>query len=348
MSFSGFQVPTVDALLRAVSGRSAEPIRLKREYHRQRDIAERAVLADLSLFRTNACPACGEQLGASEQFCNPLGVRYSTCPDDGTVYADPVPRDEVLEQLQNHPAQAWPFLRGGAPGEAKVTARDDELAELLRMLPDGTGRRLLDVGCGTGDFLLSARRRFEAEGVELHRAAAEVARLQGLRVTDGRAEALEGNQRFDVITMISVIEHCAEPIKLFQAVKRLLAPGGHVYVVTPNIASASFRYLGRLHSHLSSLSNVSLFGEPGLRALARRAGFELIARADGGGRDLSLSDLATLALAPEAFRHRMSMYRPRMHQVFGLAERLVPQWLDRRLFPKGGATVQRALLVAVS
>lgn len=331
-------------LWRMLNGQSAAALRLKQTYHRLRSEAERAVPRDQ--LRPNSCPVCGGRGPAT--LANPLGMTFAVCPQDGTVYADPAPAEEALLRLQNDPSQAYPFLRGRKVGGVQVAPLRDELLALERLLPQGLTpqTRLLDVGCGTGGFLLAARTRCETHGIEPHAAAAEVARAQGLAVTPGRFEDLVPSGRFDLVSFVCVLEHSARPGALLEAARQWISPGGHVYVVTPNIGSASFAHLQAKHSHLSSLSNVSLFTQHSLRLLAERSGFRVVAQTVGGGRDLSLSDLVTFAVAPDAFRHRMSFYRPTVHTAFALAEQLVPRFVERRLFPEGEPTFQRALLAA--
>ncbi len=325
---------------RWLSGQGAAAIRHKARYHQLRDDAERGVLSDPSSRVSHACPVCGAR--APVAFTNPLGATWARCASDGTIYADPVPTEAALEALQNDASQAFPFLRGRAAVDARVFPNHAELAALDRLLPDALGpkTRLLDVGCGPGALLLAARTRCEAKGVELQAAAVEVAWRHGLDVKHGRFESLTPFGQFDVIAFVCVLEHMAQPARLLETAKRWLAPGGHVYAVTPNAGSVSLARLQERHSHLSSATNVTLLTKQGLGQLASGCGFTVTRHELCGGRDLSLSDLVTAKVAPAAFRHRLTGYRPQLHQAFALAETFVPGWL----FPEGEPTFQRALL----
>jgi len=330
--------PVLRSLVNVVTGRGGRGIRLKREYHRQRAAAEQEALASPGWLRPNHCPCCGE--GHVATLVSPQGLRFAQCPADGTVYAQPVPTNDALAWMQNHASQSWPFLQSAA--EAPNV---DELAAMERLIPKRQGARLLDVGCGTGAFLLAARHRYSVKGIDPHVAAVEVARARGLDVEVGTVEQRPSKDRFDVVTLICVLEHSADPGGLLGACRKRLEPDGCLYVVTPNIGSVSFEQVGRRHSHLSSALNVSLFTLASLESLARRCGFEVEAHEESGGRDLSLSDVVLLSVAPSAFRHRMSFYRPRLHHAFALVEQLLPASAKRRIFPEGHATFQRAVLV---
>jgi SAM-dependent methyltransferase len=336
------------SLVHAVTGGGAEFLRHKREYHRRRAEAERRVLGEAAqhpeLLRATRCPACGGDRVA-RRFDNPVGFRFAVCGEDGAVYMDPAPTEETLQRLYNDDAYAFNWL--GEPGAAIRIAPSQatDLAALLRLMGGGRGRgRLLDVGCATGGFLLSAAAAgFTVSGVELSEAVARVARAQGIEVTTGRLQDLPGEARFDVITMLQLIEHTVRPDQLLGEARRLLAPGGLLYLDTPNIDSASFAYLGRHHIHVSSFGHVSLFGKASLEALARRCGFELCEHEYWSGRDLALHDLVTFRLSKRRFRHRMSFYSPRLYHVCNLVDELSLGVIPGLVVPRGHPSYQRAL-----
>lgn len=104
----------------------------------------------------------------------------------------------------------------------------------------GAGRRLFDVGCGTGGFLDAARARgFTPFGIDFD--ADNVARARerhGLREVEALSLAEHATRhperRFDVVTLFEVIEHVEDPVAFLGEVRRLLLPGGFVALSTPN------------------------------------------------------------------------------------------------------------------
>lgn len=96
------------------------------------------------------------------------------------------------------------------------------------------GRRLLDVGCGDGDFLVLARAEgWEALGVELRRGAAEAGAARGLRIFEREVPAGEG--QFDVITLWNVLDQMPEPLAEARSLVGRLAPGGVLFARVPNL-----------------------------------------------------------------------------------------------------------------
>lgn len=98
--------------------------------------------------------------------------------------------------------------------------------------------RLLDVGCGTGEFLAHARDvGWDVLGVEPSARAADQAEQLGIPVrrTDDLTTVTDGP--FDAITMWHVLEHLHDPGATLDAARRLLAPGGRLLVGVPNHTS---------------------------------------------------------------------------------------------------------------
>ena len=100
--------------------------------------------------------------------------------------------------------------------------------------------RLLDVGCGTGNFLRAAADAgYSASGLELDPVAAQLARRQSLR---GRVfpVPLESfrishpNEIFDLVTFFEVLEHQADPHSFLAEIRSCLRPRGFIALSVPN------------------------------------------------------------------------------------------------------------------
>jgi SAM-dependent methyltransferase len=100
--------------------------------------------------------------------------------------------------------------------------------------------RLLDIGCGTGNFLAAAQRGgYEVTGIELDANAARMAREHfGLQrvfaLEPGEFARRYPEERFDVVTFFEVLEHQADPLAFLEAAKACLRPRGCVALSVPN------------------------------------------------------------------------------------------------------------------
>lgn len=94
----------------------------------------------------------------------------------------------------------------------------------------GTGKEVLEVGCGTG-LVLKRIEAFahRAEGIDLSPGMLEKAKEKGLRVREGSATALpfEDNS-FDVTCSFKVLAHIPEIEKALSEMARVTRPGGYV------------------------------------------------------------------------------------------------------------------------
>ncbi len=145
----------------------------------------------------------------------------------------------------------------------------------IRRLPKGGGK-LLDVGCGNGNFLrLAATIGWQAEGVEPDPAAVASARTSGLAVTQGGIELLDGiSEAYDQLTLSHVIEHVHDPLALLSACCRLLKPGGMLYLETPIIDANGHTRFGAAWRGLEVPRHLLLFSHRALHGILARAGFD--------------------------------------------------------------------------
>lgn len=99
------------------------------------------------------------------------------------------------------------------------------------------GKRLLEIGVGSGSFLNAAKARgYMVKGCDLSDSICrQVETSYGISMHSGLLETLKGEECFDIVVMNHVLEHVQRPIEFLQEVHRLLAPGGIVHIAVPNI-----------------------------------------------------------------------------------------------------------------
>ncbi len=101
--------------------------------------------------------------------------------------------------------------------------------------------RILDIGAGTGDFLLECKNQnWEILGIEPNDKAKGIAVGKGIKFGD-TIEKLESNS-FDVITMWHVLEHVPDVEHQVAELKRLLKPSGTIIIAVPNFKSYDAKY----------------------------------------------------------------------------------------------------------
>jgi SAM-dependent methyltransferase len=100
--------------------------------------------------------------------------------------------------------------------------------------------RLLDIGCGVGNFLAAARDAgFDVTGIELNQNAVRFAQehygLQNiLAMRPANFYAAHPQEKFDVVTFFEVLEHQEDPGEFLNLAKNSLADGGCIALSVPN------------------------------------------------------------------------------------------------------------------
>jgi 2-polyprenyl-3-methyl-5-hydroxy-6-metoxy-1,4-benzoquinol methylase len=146
--------------------------------------------------------------------------------------------------------------------------------EEVRFLPAKSEGRLLDVGCGSGEWMVRMRGLgWQVEGLDFDERAVRVARDLGLRVGHGALE----EQRypagsFDAVTLNHVIEHVPAPVETLTECARILKPGGKLYLATPNSRALGHRIFGPHWRGLEVPRHLHIFSPESMKRLLEAAG----------------------------------------------------------------------------
>lgn len=169
-------------------------------------------------------------------------------------------------------------LRGVEGLYREWVLRRDQLRFVLSVAPPGNGRRLLDIGCGSGSFLKLAREAgFRVQGLEASPEAGEAAEtiLPGRVVVGDERELIRSGATFHVLTLFHVLEHLPRPLDYLRRIRRLLAEDGGLVVQVPNSHSIQAALLGSRWYGLDCPRHIHNFTARALIELLRRAGFRV-------------------------------------------------------------------------
>ena len=141
--------------------------------------------------------------------------------------------------------------------------------EHVLRLQDMNVRRVLDFGCGFGEFLQMAR-LFGLDAVGVDRSSA---RREDAGVTI-YAELDEVDGTFDAITMFEVLEHLDAPLEILELLRERLKSGGVLIVETPDCTDVAGISTEREFRLIHPLDHINAFTPGSLTAIVERAGFE--------------------------------------------------------------------------
>jgi ubiquinone/menaquinone biosynthesis C-methylase UbiE len=144
-------------------------------------------------------------------------------------------------------------------------------------LPNG---RLLDVGCGNGEWMAWIRNNlpgWEVEGSEVNVHAAAQAQAQpGSMVHLGQLEELGlPDSHYDMVSFWHSLEHLPSPATAVREAHRVLRPGGWLGIEVPNIDSWEARAFGSDWYHLAVPFHLYHFSPRTLARLLTQAGFSI-------------------------------------------------------------------------
>jgi SAM-dependent methyltransferase len=167
------------------------------------------------------------------------------------------------------------------------TVRVYEWQGIARVVRDlqgaaGTGR-WLDFGCGNGGLVRHLRDREGVDAIGFEEGAiTDQARALGVPII-GRDELGAQEGSFDVVTAIEVLEHTADPVAELRQIRRLLKPGGLLFLTTGNAEP----YAERLTKwrYVTPEIHISFFEPRTLETAMRAAGIRPERRGLGPGFD---------------------------------------------------------------
>src|SRR5690606_26539658 len=143
------------------------------------------------------------------------------------------------------------------------------------------GTKILDYGCGAGDFLLYAKNKnINVFGIEPNESALEITRKKIGQNNASEKSIQELNEQFDIITMWHVLEHIPNLFEFIEALKSKLNPNGKIFIAVPNHQSFDAKFYQKYWAaydvprhlwHFSPESLEKLFNSFGMKIEKRHA-----------------------------------------------------------------------------
>ena len=253
-----------------------------------------------------ACRACGSKhvtlRGRKKGEFLRREFEFFQCADCGLMFVEPFSGFEIYndEYYRGHGPDPyvdyeteyrdWRRSDRGLEFDDLVRIADDRLKDQRTkrpndLIPTDAGPLVpfswLDFGCGAGALLKYLRERGSLHGRPLELTGHDVGSYadllkttDGFRILDLDKLSREPAARYDVISMIEVIEHLPSPLEPLTLVSRLLKPGGLLLLTTGNLDSPVARRQGIHYRYCAPEIHVSLFNPECLAQLYRRVGLE--------------------------------------------------------------------------
>jgi 2-polyprenyl-3-methyl-5-hydroxy-6-metoxy-1,4-benzoquinol methylase len=134
---------------------------------------------------------------------------------------------------------------------------------------------LLDIGAGTGDFLIVAKNNnWSTKGVEPSEKAKAIALKKGVDFVNNTSELT--SHSFDVITMWHVLEHVPDLENQIKELKRLIKPEGTIIIAVPNFNSYDAKHYGSFWAAYDVPRHLWHFSKTAIQTLFAKEALQLV------------------------------------------------------------------------
>jgi ubiquinone/menaquinone biosynthesis C-methylase UbiE len=236
------------------------------------------------LKKRETCPVCDANsfsfyLEVIDDFLSKENFSISKCNNCHFLFTNPFPDESIISEYYksdlylSHPKSGFTlfgllynFIRS-LNVHSKYTAVTKDLIK----------GNVLDIGCGSGDFLYYCKKKnWKVSGIEPNIKARDFASKRiGERIYEPKEQKEFKDKSFDLITLWHVLEHIENLDMQFLEVKRLMKKNGRLVIALPNHRSYDAqKYLEKWaawdvprHLHHFDIDTITL--------LANRNGFTL-------------------------------------------------------------------------
>lgn len=208
---------------------------------------------------------------------------YYQCSSCGLVSTYPLPTTKTIKEHYKKKFQQgnYQLLRKYSNQYKRVYENfAEELEEALKDKKNKfKGLKVLDIGCFTGEFLeILKKRGADVYGIELQDDAVKIANKKlGDRVYKADVMGNEfPNMKFDIISLLGLIEHVTDPIRLLMRSSKLLRKDGILLIQTPNSGSFFAKVMKKYWPPYAPIEHIHLFSQKSLKILLEASGFQVL------------------------------------------------------------------------
>lgn len=206
------------------------------------------------------CPLCDMTWNHYHAIVPGKGLHYRAC-ECGLYHHLWAMTEETLAEYYKNDYRS----KKGSPEVTDFNVEEENVRadKIVRFIgAEINPRNALDIGCSTGMLMkrLQDLHRCKVTGVEPGDNFREYCRSLGLNVLSN-IDCLNGNPKYDLITMIHVLEHLVEPMPFLEKVRGLMTEGGKLIVEVPVL--------------MYTMDHPLMFTEETLRLMLDKAGFEI-------------------------------------------------------------------------
>lgn len=211
------------------------------------------------------CKICGsEKLKKLDKYQKAYLFRCRRCH---FVFAGMNPGEEDFERVYSHYG-SYDYL-------SDITIK--RYINILKTFEEARKNgNILDIGCGKGQFLMQAKKLgWNPYGIEY--GEENIRNLESLGIEIKTDIVKYPDNCFDVITAFEVLEHLVDPQNMLDEIRRILRPGGMLYITVPNFGSLSKNLLKSKWNIIAYPEHLNYFTRKTMHWFLANEGFKKIA-----------------------------------------------------------------------
>lgn len=230
----------------------------------------------------NTCPWCGnpsekQYLHLKDDFLTQEEFDVFECSHCGLLFTVPRPSPDIIgryyqsEEYYSHQQNKKGFIPRVYEAVKSLNVKN-KVKMTIQGLPPG---RILDIGCGVGDFLCQVKQKnWDVVGIEPSDDAKDIAEARlGFRPLSPTESKTLPDASFDVITLWHVLEHIDDLKFQTSEIMRLLKPNGRLIIALPNFQSFDCQYYKEKWAAWDVPRHLNHFSPDTLRSIIVSLGF---------------------------------------------------------------------------
>ncbi len=241
------------------------------------------------------CVACGidDNAFAFEKY----NFKYALCNSCGTLFLNPRPSIKSFELFYQNSKSSKYWAETFFPNVAEIRREKIFLprAESLTSLCEDINlkvNKIIDVGAGYGIFLDEWKKinpQSETIAVEPMSSLAAECRKKGIKVIEAIAEKVTDlTNPADIVVCFEVLEHIHKPIEFINVLKKMVKPGGYVFISTLCIDGFDLQILWDKSTQISPPHHINFLSIEGFKILFERAGLTNVTIKTPGKLDVDI------------------------------------------------------------
>jgi 2-polyprenyl-3-methyl-5-hydroxy-6-metoxy-1,4-benzoquinol methylase len=232
------------------------------------------------------CPICkannlNEYSSVKDFSVSKETFELNSCLNCGFIFTNPRPAEnEIGKYYQSEDYVSHNDTNKGFINSIYQLVKKYTLWKKLNLMVQISGKKagkLLDYGCGTGDFIkILADVKWEVMGLEPDEGARKLAQSKvGEEKVNDLSFLKKLEQNYDVITCWHVVEHIHDLNNTIETLKNALQPKGKLLIAVPNITSYDFLHYKEFWAALDVPRHLYHFKPSDIKNLAQKHGLEV-------------------------------------------------------------------------